>query len=170
MKIKSTIAKCLSILCDFFIFLPQKTEITLQKDMQFFPKYSKDWEESGAKNQEEYQVLIKEACGIACIRTVLSFWKRKIPPPITLMQEAISLGLFDTGKGINLSVCGRLLKDFKLKSKFYHYVSVKKNAAILLNNRPLIISIKGTSGGHLVVVHGVTIEKRKPRFVFCLRS
>lgn len=118
-----------------------------------YPKYCRTWQESGASSESEYQDFIHDACGIACIRTMLAFYHKTVPKPIVLRKRARELNLY-TENGLMLKKAAPLFKDFQLKTKYHSHPSLKKLGKLVLK-APIIASIKGPESGHLVVIYGV---------------
>ncbi len=130
------------------------------------------WRSSGAVSPEEYEFWSWRACGVACLRMVLSYWCVKPPPALVLIKECLAAGAYVQRDAQRV--------DGLLYEPFAHYVRrrwglrvdvgaplhladltghVQDGSLVMASVHPSIRELAPdppARGGHLVLVVGVT--------------
>ncbi len=132
--------RLLSAFKDIFLKLPRKTIIDLTPNIRYFSQQP-------------------EGCGIACLQMILSHYDcSPIPSGEEWIKQAFQQGVIDKTLGMRLAKVNCLIEAFNFKTKVHRYLSAKELATILMKGRPAMVSIKGHTYGHLIVICGVKIE------------
>lgn len=155
------------LLVDFFsglfIVLPRRGSIDLSTGIIFFSKI----QEPGASLNQRRDV-IQSACGVLCLQMVASFYRRTVPSLEDLLLKLTQARAFDVEHGLVLARTNKVLYEYGFLSKTYRYISHKRLFCCLLSGTPVITSLRGSQGGHLVVLVGVSIEDGRVKKVLYL--
>lgn len=127
------------------------------------------WRRSGAASAAEYEFWSRRACGVACLRMLLSWWRGGAPPAMPLIRECVEAGAYvvrDDGVDglIYAPFCEYLRTRWGLVATLRSPLDLQDCASELDSERFAIISvhpairdrsaIPASRGGHLVLVVG----------------
>jgi hypothetical protein len=147
---------------DLFVIIPKRASVDLSREMNFFSK--EQAYEFATANEE----VIRSACGIFCLQMIFSFYRTPTPLLENLNAELTYSGAFNVVHGMILSKIDPVLQKYGMRGQFFRNISAKTIFSYLLQGIPVISSISGDQGGHLVVLVGVSIEERKINSVLYL--
>lgn len=127
------------------------------------------WARSGAGSAEEYEFWSWRACGVACLRMMLTWWMGDAPAAIPLVKECQDAGAYvvagEKVKGlIYAPFCDYLGERWGLKATVATGLELTEVGDLLGEDRLAILSVHPSirrptqappeRGGHLVLVVG----------------
>ncbi|WP_329254622.1 C39 family peptidase [Streptomyces canus] len=127
------------------------------------------WARSGARSPEEYAFWSWRACGVACLRMLLTWWTGSAPAALPLVRECREVGAYVvTGERVQGLIyspfCGYLEERWGLDARVVTDTDTADVASLVTKNRLAVVSVhpsirQPTSvpperGGHLVLVVG----------------
>lgn len=155
------------VLVDFFsgllIVLPRRGFVDLSAGITFFSKI-----QAPGASSDHGRDVIQSACGVLCLQMVASFYRRAVPSLEDLLLKLTQARAFSVEHGLVLARTNKVLYEYGFFSKTYRYISHKRLFYCLLSGTPMITSLRGSQGGHLVVLVGVSIEDGQVKKVLYL--
>ena len=142
------------------------------------------WQSSGAKSKEEYNFWSWHMCGMACLKMILKKETGKIYPIIKLGKKATKHNTYivqnnDIAGLFYQPFCQFLKREFNITCSYAPHMSLKRVLHEFSNDNYVITSVhpsiryaknkrekhsKTLRGGHLVLVTGYDLEKKKIYF------
>lgn len=134
------------------------------------------WRKSGAKTKAEYVLWSWNGCGMACLKMILSYLKKKEYPLVTLGKICMEYGGYKPSSKVN-DLLGLfyapfvtfIQKEFGLKGRVVSLFSVDETIyaldqgnVVIASVSPLIrnVNVKPSSkGGHLVLIVGYDVRR-----------
>ncbi|MFA7308237.1 MAG: papain-like cysteine protease family protein [Hyphomicrobium sp.] len=153
----------LSFFRDLFIILPRRVTIDLSRNITFFSKLQAIETFVGIEKD-----LIQSACGVLSIQMVMSFYSRTVPSLADLSSNLMRWKAFSIERGLVLTRVNEALLEYGFRSEMHRQVSCKRLFHYLTDGIPVIASVVGSQGGHLVVLVGVSIDAGKIKKVLYL--
>ncbi len=120
----------------------------------------------GAYDLDDLSYWAWRSCAIVCIQMVLGAKTDKTTR--TLIDEGLELCGYDTQNDIGWyhTSLVMLAKKNGLSAKAKKFVAINQIASFLFENQPVMASVKSKSGGHFLLVYGVSIKNgRLEKFI-----
>jgi hypothetical protein len=127
------------------------------------------WAASGARTPEEYRYWAPKVCGLACLRMILAWRGRPVPPTMTLVERALAWKAYipqgDRVAGlIYQPFADWVAAEYGITAEVAPHLPLEAVAAITSSGTPVIASVHPWirwpdrtppgRGGHLVLVTG----------------
>nr|MDT0665809.1 C39 family peptidase [Micromonospora sp. DSM 115978] len=128
------------------------------RGQQFDPD---EWRSDGFRSADDARYWSRRSCGVACVGMVLDFYGGEGPPLSSLLREGIASGGYGTRGWIHAALA-RLLTSHGVPAESAALRTADEIAGLVGRGLPFVASVgdefpdDGTSGGHLVVVKGVS--------------
>ena len=133
------------------------------------------WKNSGAENEEEYNFWSKRACGMACLKMILSDLDKGIWPIVKLAKLCQKYGGYDLDTNLGLIYKPFTLfikQEFNLLSEVVENLDIKRIGIEVKKGNYPIVSVHpdirdkenkepNKKGGHLVLVVGCDDFKKE---------
>lgn len=139
------------------------------------------WKDSGAKNQEEYEMYSWQVCGMACLKMILkSICPDKNYRTVELAKDAEKYGVYIRNKNENRkhnldgmlhSQFLKFIRKFNLNGVRKIYIKENYIAHLLLGNYYIIASVhpsiredvyaNNSKSGHLILIKGFRVKNGK---------
>src|SRR3989338_5883197 len=98
-------------------------------------------------------------CGIACLEMMLRFYGvKELPPSHELMEQARAQGLLSEN-GLVYNRVNRFVQSWGFKAVSHPWLRTGRVKKWIRDNNPVMVSLQGNDGGHLVVVCGIDSDK-----------
>ncbi|MBI4836702.1 MAG: C39 family peptidase [Candidatus Abawacabacteria bacterium] len=133
------------------------------------------WLASGAESPEEYALWSWNACGMACLKMVLAYYKKVTIPLVTLCKQCVKYGGYtfplETSPGLYYGPFVNFVRQtYGLQAKVIYPMILKEIVQALAKQKLVIASvapeirnpsaISTKRGGHLVLIVGFDAQQK----------